>query len=182
MSQVRYALNATIGASGVARLKPDWAAHSNFRRYLSFTKPLEAPLLRELAWVTSQIDCAPYERLWLGDTLVFSPTLPGLEPFILELGVKLIYAKTGREPQHDAALERLLMPINAYMRQLEHELGLEIYELGAVRCDDCGAHPKQRNNRMKIPPWPVASGAPCSAWTQPSTPWGVVEGVEPLRA
>lgn len=149
-------------------LSPDWDRGSQFRRYLVLDRPIPPDLFAEITDLLCRVDTGPYLKVrhlvygQPGVTLV--PSDPALERFGFHPNRKLMFAMTGRDPEHDAALVRVFRVINAQLRRAEHERGLPAQSLGNLLCDDCGAHHQHRSRRMITNHWPVADGSPCAPW------------------
>lgn len=146
------------------QLSPDWAAGSQFRRYLLFPGPLTLALSKQLTAALQDVDLHPYLPWYTRGGVVLVPQRPDLEKFYLLPLERVSYARTARDPEHDAALVRIIRAVNTQLRQTERDRGLPPFALGKSMCDDCGAHPEHRSRRMITNHWPVADGSTCAPW------------------
>jgi hypothetical protein len=158
--------DSTVSKITASKLADDWDFMSQFRRYFVPGR-IPDPVWQELIDVLAKIPAnklEPYHLSHFQGGLVLMPSSDKLESFGLLHNAQVCYAKTARDPAHDTALVYFLRVLNQTLRKLEHQNSQSEGCYGSVICDDCGAHPAQRDNNMLLPPWPVSDGSACAPW------------------
>lgn len=143
---------------------PDWDVQSQFRRYVLFPKALDLKTSKRLREQILKVDLGPYLPWEARGGVVLIPKREDLEKFYVLPLERVLFARTSRDPEHDAALVRVIRVINRELRLMEQEQNLEPLALGKSMCDDCGAHKEHRSRRMITNHWPVADGSTCAPW------------------
>lgn len=143
---------------------PTWDYMNNFRRYVLFARELDAYICHRLTERIRQLDLGPYLPWYTHGGVVLIPKRSDLEKLYVLPQEQILFVKTARDPEHDAAMVRVLRAINAELRLIEHERGVKEHTLGKIMCDDCGAHVQHRSRRMITNYWPVADGSACAPW------------------
>lgn len=145
-------------------LLPDWAAGSQFRRYLVMPASMDLSTSVRLTRAVRETDLGPYLPYYAKGGVVLVPRRPDLEKFYLLPLEQVCFARTARDPEHDDALVRVLHAVRVTLRTMERERGMLPQSLGKIMCDDCGAHTNHRSRRMITNNWPVADGSACAPW------------------